>query len=613
MRVKCKCGTILKIRDQLQGKKLRCPKCRGEIRVPAQTEGATKPPPMAPATVPESAPPIDEPVRSAKSAPGSAMPTPSTTAGSKKPHTSVEDGSTAESSKPAEVQNSALGSPAPQTAASGKSVATRVAVVAVVVSLVIGFAAGYLAGAGLGSEGDCPVCEEQDKQDVDANPDPQEPEPSESVSPESATPTVEKIPLVPKSQKRCNEGDAMACVQAANAISSKDPDAAYILAKRGCELNERYCSTQANLLLAGTGVKANKQAAFELYERTCLAGERWTCETEGLSVAYGHGKCDEGDTKIPEDKPPLALWRQYRCDYDYLRKEKGVYPQIPDLSSFNPERSIEALTASITDYYGKPLQFVGVIGISDYYNYKYMEKKASHRAFEFHPYRPSGEDLFDDYSLYLYGRRSVYEGLWRELSLQPDDEGRRYRNRLLVKVTVITDKEHGSDEVWTLVGIEPMIGWWEGLCCPKLETPMGEGTEPPEWPSVPTCSKEDPDSCLEQGYKAQALSSEKDAADAFALACEGGNRQACFILGGLYYLGLGVEKDATTSFISYKKACEAGHVRACTKVAIHLIAYSNGDTKQFNNGWELLKATCRNGDDEACSMKRELEAKLRQQ
>lgn len=62
MRLKCKCGKVLKIKDELAGKRIRCPGCKAAISVPSLAKDeapvAPEPEPSQPPAPPEpSAPP----------------------------------------------------------------------------------------------------------------------------------------------------------------------------------------------------------------------------------------------------------------------------------------------------------------------------------------------------------------------------------------------------------------------------------------------------------------------------------------------------------------------------------------------------------------------------
>lgn len=617
MRVKCKCGVVLKVPEHMEGKKVRCPKCKEQVDLPSASKKSDE---TSTGGTPASEDTNDphqrsgiavrsEPTNPSNSTPPSLGPIePQAIAGieSQTPRVSV--------ASPIPV----VPEDKPDLPSSGVAILATYPVWIVVaaiaaVAMGIGLGGGYWVGVGQSTPEECPPCIEGcEETGLKPTPTGTASSKSNAGSSDTARSPVAQDSSGTENQQKCLNGDARACNDAASEASrAKDPVKQYEMYKRACEINELECSSQARHLASGTGVETDAQAAIKLFEKACLAGDRWSCEEEGVSAAYGHGKCGEEDVKIPKDVPPIVLWRQYRCDYQYLREEKGLYSQIPDLSNFNPERSVESLTASITDYYDKPIEMIGVIGISDYYNYKFLEAKENFRAFEFHPYRPSGEDLFDDDGLYLYGRRSKYEEFWRELSLQPDDEGTHYRNRLMVKVTVLTNQEHGDDAIWTLLDIAPMIGWWSGLCCDKLETPLGSGTEAPKWPSLRPCSKEDVVSCVEQGYIALGKSDTDKALEAFTTGCEGGGAASCFELGKLYDQGNGVEKDFAKATEFFFLACKAEHRKACTSLSIRLIANPGGDMELVKQGWELLQRMCNLGERDACKMKRAFEARMK--
>ena len=92
-------------------------------------------------------------------------------------------------------------------------------------------------------------------------------------------------------EKACNRydnGDACRKLAERLAIAKTDLDRAFVLAKRGCTLDNAHCGTLGELYRVGFGVTADPAEATRLYKTACEAGGSW-CDTFGQRAHDGVG------------------------------------------------------------------------------------------------------------------------------------------------------------------------------------------------------------------------------------------------------------------------------------------------------------------------------------
>ncbi len=88
----------------------------------------------------------------------------------------------------------------------------------------------------------------------------------------------------------CKANDSAACVEVAYALeAAKDPgrDAAFA---RACRMqNHNACTNYAAGLARLSGDKSDHDCAYQIFERTCAAGEPFACGMQALALHRGQG------------------------------------------------------------------------------------------------------------------------------------------------------------------------------------------------------------------------------------------------------------------------------------------------------------------------------------
>jgi uncharacterized protein len=83
-------------------------------------------------------------------------------------------------------------------------------------------------------------------------------------------------------------------------------------------------------------------------------------------------------------------------------------------------------------------------------------------------------------------------------------------------------------------------------------------------------------------------------------ACEGGDSEGCFNLGGMYASGRGVAKDDVKAAQPYGKACDGGNALGCHNLGI-IYSAARGVAKDDANAGQFFQRTCDGGHAEACA------------
>ena len=83
-------------------------------------------------------------------------------------------------------------------------------------------------------------------------------------------------------------------------------------------------------------------------------------------------------------------------------------------------------------------------------------------------------------------------------------------------------------------------------------------------------------------------------------ACDSDIADGCRMLGWLYDLGNGVEKNEQKAVELYKKACDGGNMLGCSNLGF-MYANGNGVEKDFSKAAELLKKACDGGNMFGCN------------
>jgi TPR repeat protein len=81
--------------------------------------------------------------------------------------------------------------------------------------------------------------------------------------------------------------------------------------------------------------------------------------------------------------------------------------------------------------------------------------------------------------------------------------------------------------------------------------------------------------------------------------CDLGDSQTCFILGGEYDKGIGVEQDSLLAAKFFKKACEYGEGAGCSKLG-QLYQHGKGVKLDTMQALGYYKKACELDDEQGC-------------
>ena len=107
-------------------------------------------------------------------------------------------------------------------------------------------------------------------------------------------------------------------------------------------------------------------------------------------------------------------------------------------------------------------------------------------------------------------------------------------------------------------------------------------------------------------FKGMLVKIKEKSFEAFKKACELGNGEACYEVGGFYQLGIGTSKIDKNAFESFFKSCEFKNMHGCFGLGL---AYRHGigtaenkptDIKLFDKSVEAFKKACELGHGKVC-------------
>lgn len=139
-----------------------------------------------------------------------------------------------------------------------------------------------------------------------------------------------------------------------------------------------------------------------------------------------------------------------------------------------------------------------------------------------------------------------------------------------------------------------------GTACDTLGTALNEGRMIPRDPAE--AGKDLAHGCELGGKQSCAafLHLVKDSEGSFfQSACDRGDAESCFLLGSLYYAGIGVSKDPARAFGLFQKSCAAGWPRGCSGLGE---CYRAGAGTALNSALALenFEKACRAGIAPSC-------------
>jgi serine/threonine-protein kinase len=94
----------------------------------------------------------------------------------------------------------------------------------------------------------------------------------------------------------------------------------------------------------------------------------------------------------------------------------------------------------------------------------------------------------------------------------------------------------------------------------------------------------------------------KSAAIRFEEACKGGLLTSCVNLGGLLFIGQGIEKDRPRSHLLFNNACEKGDAGGCGESATLYSADYAERKSDPKKAYDLMSSACAGGEQDACAI-----------
>lgn len=91
-----------------------------------------------------------------------------------------------------------------------------------------------------------------------------------------------------------------------------------------------------------------------------------------------------------------------------------------------------------------------------------------------------------------------------------------------------------------------------------------------------------------------------DGQDVFLQACDRGDGASCFLLGSLYYTGIGVPQDVTRAVTLFHQSCTGGSARGCSRLGASYVK-GEGTAVNYAKAIESFEKACRGEHAASCS------------